>query len=231
MAPRSYWKSSSSTPTEAGLTRDYLSGLIYATKRWPGTPIVVMGHSLGASIAICLLNNILLGNNENLGRIGDRITGLIVENPFTSVPDMVRILYESRWLPYYYLGHFVWDRWDALHNLQEISPGASASSTGPRTVLEKLARSMLVLTSESDEIVPPAMGRELYNKALGVSDDSTASTSKDPDSKTSSMLPSAKLVVVRGALHDNGWTKQAWRDAVAGYIDSRCRKSRSRSKG
>ncbi|KAF9514888.1 hypothetical protein BS47DRAFT_1361442 [Hydnum rufescens UP504] len=198
VAPRSYWKSSSNTPTETGLIQDYFCGLTYALESLP------------------------LDDKEKSRLMSDRITGLIVENPFTSIPNMVQTLYASQWLPYHHLGRFVWDRWDALRALQDISSDTSASPTRSRTMLEKLAPSMLVLTSENDEIVPPAMGRELYEKALAASNRVSASTQGSSDSEMLPMMPRAKLMVVRGALHDNGWTKQAWRDAVTGYIDSRC---------
>ncbi|KAF9505308.1 hypothetical protein BS47DRAFT_1354108 [Hydnum rufescens UP504] len=196
VAPRSYWKSSSNTPTETGLIQDYFCGLTYALERWPNAPIIVMGHSLGASVAICLLFSLPLDDKGKSRLMSDRTTGLIVENPFTSIPNMVQTLYASQWLPYHHLGRFVWDRWDVLRGLQDISSS--------RTMLEKLASSMLVLTSENDEIVPPAMGRELYEKALAASNRVSASTQGSSDSEMLPMMPRAKLMVLRGALHDNG---------------------------
>src|SRR6267154_3041572 len=145
-APRSYWTSSGAArPTQAGLTADYTAALAFAASRFPTSRLTIYGHSLGASIALCLL-----APQTDVSKTAAVVHGLVLENAFTSVPDMLRVLYPQRLLPYHYLGPFVCDRWDTRT--------AVASHTFPRD----LARRAMVLVSERDEVVPPAMGKEIF---------------------------------------------------------------------
>lgn len=54
IAPRSYWKSTNATPTERGITSDYVHALTYACTRFPTSSIIMYGHSLGGAAAVCL---------------------------------------------------------------------------------------------------------------------------------------------------------------------------------
>lgn len=121
--------------------------------------------------------------------------GLILENPFASIPEMVKALYPQRWLPYHYLTPFVLDRWNAVH---------AASNMSCDSLLWKLSKSTLVLLSEKDELVPNSMATDILNatKSNGVSS-----------------------VVIRDALHENGWKQGQWAKEIARYVDNISRRS------
>ncbi|KZV60764.1 alpha/beta-hydrolase [Peniophora sp. CONT] len=176
VAPRSFWSSTGGRPTQAALTSDYLRALAYAAERFPHARVIVYGHSLGASIATCVL----------AADPAPQVHCVVLENPFASIPDMVRALYPERWLPYHYMGSLVWDTWDAV---------GAASSPKPESALARViqTRRMLVLVSEKDELVPPPMGHAIAEKAGD----------------------GARVVSVRGALHETGWTRKQWQDEMA----------------
>lgn len=118
------------------------------------------------------------------------VQGLILENPFASIPEMVKALYPQRWLPYHYLTPFVWDTWDAVH---------AASNMSQDSLLWRLSKDILVLLSEKDELVPNRMGEDILN-AMG-----------------SRGRPS---VIIRDALHENAWEQRQWAREVAQYVDN-----------
>ncbi|KAI0344482.1 hypothetical protein BDW22DRAFT_1471872 [Trametopsis cervina] len=191
VAPRSYWKSSRRTPTEQGILTDYLCALKYTSRRFPLSPIILYGHSLGGAAAVCLAHGINSADFPN-------VTGMILENPFASIPGMVQAIYPQRWLPYRYLGVFAFDRWDALREMQSLER--------PDSLLDKLKRSIMVVLSENDEIVPNDMGKAFWHFAqLGGSQESTGA-------------PLGRIVNIPGALHDDAWTKRQWQKELDSYM-------------
>lgn len=192
VAPRSYWKSSSRRPTQAGITKDYCSVLRYALQRFPTARITIYGHSLGGAAAICVLHQ-LEGEHPELRNDFNRIRGLILENPFSSIPAMVRALYPQKWLPYHHLAPLAFDKWDAVTTL-------ATHVDKDDTVLGQAARTMLILLSEHDEIVPIEMGTQIFNAAM-----------RGPRC-------SARRVIIPRALHENAWNRKAWTDEVKRYL-------------
>lgn len=94
MAPRSYWKLTPRWPSGAGIIQDYQDVLRYALRRFPQARIVLYGHSLGGAAAICTLAQLEEpGVGTRLNPDFDRIRGLILESPFSSIPAMVPALY------------------------------------------------------------------------------------------------------------------------------------------
>ena len=120
------------------------------------------------------------------------VQGLILENPFASIPKMVKALYPQRWLPYHYLATFVWDTWDAVH---------AASNMPQDSLLRRLSKDMLVLLSGKDELVPNWMGMGILN----------ATKSEGRSS-----------VVIRDALHENAWEQGGWVKEIVQYVDNVC---------
>jgi pimeloyl-ACP methyl ester carboxylesterase len=197
-APRSYWTSSGAArPTQAGLTADYTAALAFAASRFPTSRLTIYGHSLGASIALCLL-----ASHTDVSKAAAVVHGLVLENAFTSVPDMLRVLYPQRLLPYRYLGPFVCDRWDTR--------AAVASHTFPCD----LARRAMVLVSERDEVVPPAMGKEIFGalRASGGNQEGVGGSMRMQE-------PLGRFVVVEGALHEDAWRYREWTRAVKKYLE------------
>ncbi|KLO07041.1 alpha/beta-hydrolase [Schizopora paradoxa] len=204
-APRSYWTSTNRTPTQQGIIADYLHAIEYASERWPGVPLVLYGHSLGGAVATYLLaafddeHNVLASRVK--GRCLPMIRGLILENPFSSIPDMVREMYPQRWLPYRYLAPLAWDKWDALRALRETKPGS---------VLHEVTGDALVIVSEKDEVVPRSMGEAMFS----------AMESRDPDTGSDSVSSERepRLLVIKDALHENAWMQRQWAVKVARYL-------------
>jgi uncharacterized protein len=187
VAPRSYWTSTNARPTQRGLTADYTHALAYAAERYPHAPHIVYGHSLGGAIATCVLARLPHAHAPH-------IRGLILENPFASVPAMVSAIYSQRWLPYHYMGPLVWDTWDALRAVRD-APQESA--------LHRVLLDMMVVLSERDEVVPVEMGHELFALACG---------------HREGVPGIRRKVVVRGALHEDAWTQRQWALDMKRYI-------------
>jgi fermentation-respiration switch protein FrsA (DUF1100 family) len=79
------------------------------------------------------------------------VDGAILECAFTSIPDMVKVLYAHPLLPYHHMGPLVWDRFDAL---AALSGGAARGIP------------LLFVRSEQDELVPPEMTQRLFDAAV-----------------------------------------------------------------
>lgn len=204
VAPRSFWKSSSRSPTERGITLDYLHVLHYALNRFPSSRIVIYGHSLGGAAAVCMLARL----RDESGKTGNlfedvrfrNIKGLILENPFGSIEGMVRALYPQRWVPYRYLAPLAFDKWDAVAAMHHAMSDTRSNSY---TTLRRLAKDMLVFLSEKDEVVPIEMGSEIFE---------AANTGKNAGKGV------RRKIIVRGALHENAWDKHQWLPEMKKYL-------------
>ncbi|WAQ87805.1 hypothetical protein PtA15_8A712 [Puccinia triticina] len=120
-----------------------------------------------------------------------RVAGLILENPLPSVPQMVKVLYPSKWLPYHYLGPLALDRWHSAEALQAIDTRLP----------------ILFIQSQLDELVPPSLTRDLYDLTR------SARLSKSPD-----LDPRVAYSVIPHALHDNAFSKSRYRLSIHQFI-------------
>ncbi|TFK56303.1 alpha/beta-hydrolase [Heliocybe sulcata] len=187
VGPRSYWKSPGRA-TEHGITTDYRATLDHITRQWPRSPVILYGHSLGGAAAVCLLARLKTQEYPN-------VSGLVLENPFASIPAMVKALYPSPWTPYHHLGNFAFDKWDAVAAMRESHEDS---------VLQSVMRDVLVLVSEHDEVVPRQMGESLYELSQ----------------RGRGMDGIGRLAVIDGALHENAWTKREWLREVRRYVNA-----------
>ena len=138
-APSSYWLSSNRKICEKNLLDDYNQALQYTMKIYPSSPIYLYGHSLGGSIG-CLISHRFQHHSN--------IRGLILENSFKSLPEMVKSYFHNPRIPYYHLHPFTFDKFNAVNDCHKI----------------KLPT--LVMISENDELVPHNHGEAIF-KNLG----------------------------------------------------------------
>lgn len=135
--------SSSGRATEKGLQRDASAIFKHVCDKYDKhRPIYLYGHSLGGAVALSLLaSSSALDGNKN------RIRGVILENTYTGIEQMVRALY-PRYTPYPFIAkYFLWNRWPSMEKIAKV--------TCP----------ILFLSSCKDEIVPPSHMQHLYDAA------------------------------------------------------------------
>ncbi|CAO3588468.1 unnamed protein product [Absidia cylindrospora] len=130
--------------TEPGLKRDAKAILDKVQKKYgPNRPLYLYGHSLGGAVAIDLASTLAASKEKH------KIQGIIVENTFTSIYDMVCALYPA-YSPYPYIAKYcLWNHWDSDRRIQTL----------PSTIR------LLFLSSKRDEIVPPSHMKQLYSLA------------------------------------------------------------------
>ncbi|GAA5856426.1 hypothetical protein JCM8547_008739 [Rhodosporidiobolus lusitaniae] len=240
-APRSFWLSTRSTPTEKTVLADYRAALSYAQQRHgPCAKYVLYGHSLGGAAAVLLLEQ--LGEppfpptrtslssppssplssspTPSTAPSPPPLSALILENPLPSIPFMVRSLYPQKWLPYHYMGPFAFDKWDAIGRLRRLAAGRKRFGNGKEEDgMEQRARTAvrsLWVRSGRDEIIPHGKEdgvRRMYEDWLVATGDHAGEGKQEEEEK-----PRARWVDVEGALHDTASREKKWRDAVRGFL-------------
>ena len=181
-------------PTEHGILSDYRHVLAYAAQRFPSSDLVVYGHSLGGAVAVCLMSQLCADDFPN-------VKGLILENPFASIPDMVEALYPQRWLLYHHLGAFAFDRWDALSAIHHARP---------KSLMRRLSSTLMLFLSKNDQLVPNVMGESIFD-ASGEFCDPQGFVEENP---------LRRKVVLRRSLHENAWMERAWSSEMRRYVQS-----------
>ncbi|SCV67245.1 BQ2448_5891 [Microbotryum intermedium] len=192
-APRSYWLSTRSTPTEATFLSDYLSALEETIRLHPTAKIILYGHSLGGAAALLLL----LRQKQLPSQVRANSKALVLENPLPSIPYMVRVMYPQRWLPYHYLGPCVFDRWDAMGEVEKMHEG-SDSLKGLKTLWFRSGRDELIPTDKEEKNGGGDRVRGMYEGWKG-------------DDK--------RWVHVKDALHETAWLSKKWRDEMAHLVE------------
>jgi abhydrolase domain-containing protein 13 len=123
-----------------GIREDSQAGLEYLINRKDVDEknIFVLGQSMGGAIAIDLVM-------RNLGRI----KGMIIDNTFTRIKDLVPEVLP----PFSHLRDYLTEDWDSL--------GAINEKEGDKDFPHSL-----FLLGDQDELINPNNGRELYNAAV-----------------------------------------------------------------
>lgn len=136
---------SEGTPSEEGLIEDALSAWRWLKKeseagRIDPERLFVFGRSLGGAVAIALAAEL-----QQLAQ-GPSPKGLILENTFTSISDVVNALFPL--LAFESLKkRFLRIRWESIQRVQDLEVP------------------MLFLTGEKDEMIPPSHSRMLHARA------------------------------------------------------------------
>ncbi|GAA5971349.1 hypothetical protein JCM11641_008318 [Rhodosporidiobolus odoratus] len=219
VAPRSYWLSTRSTPTEQAVLGDYAAALEYArVEHGPHANYVLYGHSLGGAAAVLLLEKLGHSPFLPLSRLSSwpsslssssasyhpatlPVNAIILENPLPSIPYMVRALYPQKWLPYHYLGPFAFDRWAAMERLSRLSPSSTSEATG------SLPPSLWI-RSGRDEIIPHGQEdgvRRMYEDWSQVEEGAEE-------------FGKARWVDVEGALHDTAFLEAKWAREIKVFL-------------
>jgi uncharacterized protein len=110
-------------PSEAALTADARATIAAIAPR--SGPIIAWGHSLGSGVAARMASE-------------GRVAGLVLESPYTSLPDVAARIY-----PYIPVQMLMLDRFDT------------------RALVQKIAMPVLIFHGADDPQIPFAMGREL----------------------------------------------------------------------
>lgn len=135
---RGYGDSTGGGPSRNSTYQDVLAAIDYASSRW-GKPWL-MGHSLGASLAICAAAE----RKESL-------LGVIPMAAFTSYRGAARAVLGGNPVTYtlfWPFGFFVKKSLDPIDSVAQITP-----------------LPLLLIHGEEDELIPPRMSQELFEKA------------------------------------------------------------------
>ncbi|GAA5894927.1 uncharacterized protein JCM6883_002259 [Sporobolomyces salmoneus] len=217
VAPRSFWLSTRSTPTESSVLADYRAALEYAyAQHGSDCKYVLYGHSLGGAASLLLLEQLSIPpfnpprpQSAECSSHPSPVHGLILENPLPSIPYMVKALYPQRWLPYHYLGFAAFDRWDALGRLRNLARSSHRDSSQTTGVERRTSIPSLWIRSGRDEIVPSGQAdgvREMFEDWKRASEGDR----KGPGG--------ARWVDIEGALHDTAFLERKWRLEIRKFL-------------
>ncbi|XP_066481621.1 lysophosphatidylserine lipase ABHD12-like [Tiliqua scincoides] len=141
------WADSTGTPSERGLTTDALHVFDWIKARSRDNPVYIWGLSLGTGIGTNLA--------RHLCERGTPPDALILESPFTNVPEGIRSHFLST--VYRYFPGFDWFFIDPI-----ISSGVKFANDEN---VKHISCSLLILHAEDDPVIPFHLGKKLYNIA------------------------------------------------------------------
>ena len=163
---RGYW-TSRGRPSQRGLELDAEAALSWAKSRYVSESeelrLVLWGQSIGAGVATTAaandMSDVASGSSSTSPSPSPRlIKGLILETPFISVRSMLTALYPQRWLPYRYLGPFLWNLWDNEVALRRVASTCTKQTSRDSGVDHP---QILILQAGQDELVPSEQAEEL----------------------------------------------------------------------
>lgn len=138
---RGYW-TSTGRPSQRGIEKD-LVALFTHLDADPDAKVILWGQSIGCGIALTGWAKYLRSRN-NHPRVN--VVGLVLETPFVSVSNMLRVLYPQRWLPYRYLSPFLWNSWDVREAVETVR------GVQPRVLVVRAERDEIVPVEETEEV-------------------------------------------------------------------------------
>ncbi|KAL4943454.1 Alpha/Beta hydrolase protein [Aspergillus oleicola] len=172
---RGYWKSKGRA-TQSGIEKDAQALLdwVHESYNEPNTVlrVVLWGHSLGAAVASSAVvkrfsssvsTSVTEGTEK--GIMEPPITGLILEAPISNIKDMLVSLYPQKWLPYRYLWPFSWNTWDVASSLEQLAQHREPLPTQSSSRGHRPIPPILLMSAESDEVIPEWVADQLEDKA------------------------------------------------------------------
>lgn len=162
---RGYW-TSSGRPSEGGLALDAEASLRWIQEQEEArqarretdlrelASVVIWGQSIGAGVAT------RLASQQKLFSPRLPLKTLILETPFLSVREMLLEMYPQKWLPYRYLGPFLWTHLDSLKALGDLSGSSKDHSMQTPKVV--------ILQAGKDELVSRYHGEALEKRCAGL---------------------------------------------------------------
>lgn len=172
---RGYGNSDNVKPTEQGLKLDAQAALLFAHQHTGinSSQIFIFGRSLGGSVAIYLAH---IAKERNIP-----FAGLIVENTYTSISDMVNVVMPFLIPIKKYVLRIGWDSASLMPYLgQQHVP-------------------ILLLAGAKDELVPHAQMKQLYSIAQQHQSSSTVVTTKGT---TDNLI---RIHVIPDGTHNESW--------------------------
>ncbi|KAK5099088.1 hypothetical protein LTR70_001238 [Exophiala xenobiotica] len=162
---RGFWKSRG-RPSQSGIELDAQAALQWVSKRYEqmqNVVLVLWGQSIGTGVAT-IAAAAQMDRNQRLKPEGKdqstglRVSGLLLETPFTSLRAMLIALYPQKLLPYRYLGPFLVSTWDSEAALSAIGNDLNEDrAKGHDDVVERKewpSMRVLLLEAGDDELVP-----------------------------------------------------------------------------
>ena len=142
---RGYGLSDDAPPTETGLVADAHAVLdeVARAEDLHAGGVWVFGRSLGGAVAVAALE--ALHKRRPQSSSPPWLRGLLLENTFTSIPDMAGVVLPS--LLASVLSPFIWDTWRSADRIADVGVP------------------LLLLSGMRDEIVPPTQMQGLYDIA------------------------------------------------------------------
>ncbi|GAV99568.1 n-carbamoylsarcosine amidase [Lentinula edodes] len=170
---------SSGKPSEKGLRRDSQAALEYvlADAELSKSRIVLHGHSLGGAVAIDLA-----------GRNPDKISGLIVENTFLSIPLVAKEIPGIRHLTF-----IIHQRWESYKRILKI----------PKHI------PILMLSGKEDEVVPEWHMLKLWELAGMRGEGTDVKRSGSEGEETHPNCGNDMFKSIAGGTHADTWTRFA----------------------
>ncbi|KAJ3722720.1 alpha/beta-hydrolase [Lentinula guzmanii] len=181
-------------PTEKGLRRDAQAALEYvlADAELSKSRIVLHGHSLGGAVAIDLV-----------ARNPDKISGLIVENTFLSIPLVAKEIPGIRHLTF-----IINQRWESYRRILKI----------PKDI------PILMLSGKDDEVVPEWHMLKLWDLASirGEGKDmkkSEIQSRLERDGREGSDRGKDMFKTIVGGTHADTWTRSGYWSTVQTFLE------------
>ena len=202
---RGFWKSKG-RPNQKGIELDAQATLAWVAERYqhiPNKRVVLYGQSIGAGVATTAAATWISETPSRESKSGMYIAGLLLETPFTSLREMIIALYPQKFLPYRYLGPFLWSIWDSRAALNKIGDSRETAALYETADASHTKIEVLLLEAGNDELVPAGNALQLQKIC-----------------QQYSQRIQVKHVVINGALHTNVMMKNEGKKEIIRYLEA-----------